>query len=158
MVKAENIMRKNAVTMEKKKGFKGALDIMLNTKTDYVVVTEKGRPAGIITERDVLKKLVSSIKKIPNPKIEKCMKELISIRKSSDIEYISELMQEEDIRHLPVVEHNRLLGMVTSSDIIRETGELQVKNVEFTRWQNIQTAIIIIFFAFLLAYVLISLL
>ncbi|MGM5482740.1 MAG: CBS domain-containing protein [Nanobdellota archaeon] len=153
MVKAGNIMRKNAVTMDINKGFKGALDIMLNTKTDYILITQHKKPLGIVTERDLLKKLVEHIKKRPNIKLSDVMSdELIKINPETNMDSMSELMDEEGIRHLPVMNNNKLLGIVTSSEIVKETSDIHGKNKVFTRWQNIQTGIILTFFVFLLGY------
>lgn len=154
MVKAEEIMRRNAITMDKNKGFKGALEIMLNTKTDYILITENKKPVGIITERDILKTLVKHMKSTPKIKIENVMtEELIKIDPNTDMDYMSEVMQEESIRHLPVTKENKLVGMVTSYDIVKETSDIHGKNIVFTKWQNIQTAIIVAFFLFVIAYI-----
>ncbi len=157
MVKASDIMLKNAVTMEVDKGFEGVLDIILNTKADYVLITQNKKPIGIITERDVIKRILDSIKKKPKIKLEDAMsKDLITVNKDTEIRDLSELMQSDDIRHLPVMEHGRLSGIVTSADIVRATSDIQGKNRRFTTYQNIQTAIIVAFFIFFIGYLLIK--
>jgi signal-transduction protein with cAMP-binding, CBS, and nucleotidyltransferase domain len=155
MIKAIDVMTENIVSMDKSKGFKGALDIILKTKADYVIVTEKNIPLGIITERDLLRIISSKIKNISSFKLDNTItKDLVSVDLSTDIAEITSIMQEEDIRHLPVMEHDRILGIIKASDVFKKTKEIQQKNIKFSLYQNVQSYIIIAFFIFLLIFIL----
>ncbi len=147
-------MNENVISMDINKGFKGALDIMLKTKADYIIITQKNKAVGIITERDILKAIASKIKNISTIKLTKVMTDdLISVDLNTDISEVTNVMQEEDIRHLPVMENKRVMGIIKASDVFKKTKEIQTKNIKFSRYQNIQSVIILIFFIFLLVYI-----
>ena len=153
MVIAEEIMKKNVVTMDINEGFEGVIDIILNTKTDYVIITKKNKPVGMVTERDIIKKLIANRKRKSKIKLEDAMvKNLVYVGSKYNIEQISELMQNENIRHIPVIENENLLGIITSTDIVKLTNEIHEKNRRFSIFQNIQTGVIIAFFVFLIGY------
>ncbi|MFW6013675.1 MAG: cyclic nucleotide-binding/CBS domain-containing protein [Candidatus Nanoarchaeia archaeon] len=159
MNSSKDIMKTNVMTMDVNEGFEGVLELILNTKTDYIIITKNDKPVGIITERDIIKKLLANRKKKSKIKLEDVMKKnIISVNSNYDINRVSELMHNENIRHIPVIEEGKLLGIITSTDIVKFTSEIQEKNKRFSIFQNIQTGIIIAFFIFLVGYFLMQML
>lgn len=84
-----------------------------------VVTDEEGKVVGIVTERDVLRRVVAqelapSIVKVSEVMVDS----LICVPPGTDIHEASEVMREKHIRHLPVCESDgRLLGMVSIGDL-----------------------------------------
>ncbi len=155
MARASDIMQEKIVTMPKKKGLKGVIDIILNTEADYVIITEKDKAIGILTEKDLLRRILFAMKSRPRMKLDEIMtKNVISISSDTDVKDICNLMEKDNIRHLPVIDDGILHGVITAHDLIRETGEIEGSNKMFLKYQNIQTAIIIVFFLFLLIFLL----
>ena len=98
---------------------------MVKFNISCVIVMDQGRHVGIITERDILKNLVK-----PNMDLELIeaktimSRPLITILDDATIEEASRSMLKNNIKKLPVVGDNRLVGILTSSDIVRGTNLL----------------------------------
>jgi CBS domain-containing protein len=90
-----------------------------------VIIDSAKRPVGIITERDVLRDVV--IPRLPVDivtALEVMSKPLISISPDLSVEQAAKLMSDKQIKKLPVVEGNKLLGIVTSMDLVRTEPKL----------------------------------
>jgi len=89
-----------------------------------VVDTERRKPLGIVTERDILR----LVEQYPEPlvlKVKQVMSQpLISTDSDTSIEEAARLMVKNRIKRLPVVENDRLVGIVTSSDIMSTSPKL----------------------------------
>lgn len=86
-----------------------------------VLVTKNNDPIGILTERDILKKVVAAGL---DPKVTKIIKvmstPLITIPSDTSVVDASRLMIEKGIRRLPVTEDDKIVGIVTTRDVTRE--------------------------------------
>ena len=100
-------------------------NVMLKRKVGTIIVEEEGKLMGIISERDIVRKVVA---KGENP-IGKYVKdvmvtELITIEPDKDIFEALNRMKEYDIRHLPVLHNNKLVGLLTMKDILKIEPQL----------------------------------
>jgi len=96
-----------------------ALQTMVRHKIGSIVVVEKGKPVGILTERDVSMRTAKG-QNVRGMLIRNVMsKPLVTITPSAEVWQAVEQMVRKDIVRLPVVEDNRLVGMVTERDIFR---------------------------------------
>ena len=90
-----------------------------------VVVKDNERSFGIITEQDIVRKVVA---KGINPLTEKVKdymeKKLVTVNPDEDIYDALILMRDNNIRHLPVVEDNRMIGLLTIKDILKIEPQL----------------------------------
>jgi len=85
-----------------------------------LVAVENGKPVGIITERDLLKRVLAKSKEIRNMKVSEIMSTpIISVDPAMEIEEATKLMLQKKIKKLPIVEKGNLLGLVTLTDILR---------------------------------------
>ncbi|MBW2981222.1 CBS domain-containing protein [Candidatus Woesearchaeota archaeon] len=81
-------------------------------------IEEGGKVIGLISERDILKRVVAQGKDPKDTPIREVMSSpLITISPDKSIEEANELMIEKKIRRLPVEENGKLIGMVTIRDI-----------------------------------------
>jgi signal-transduction protein with cAMP-binding, CBS, and nucleotidyltransferase domain len=81
---------------------------------------ENKKPVGIMTERDLLKRVLSKSKQLGKKKVTEVMSEnLVSVSPQIEIEEAARLMYEKKIKKLPVIEKGKLLGLVTLTDILR---------------------------------------
>ncbi|EFJ24613.1 hypothetical protein SELMODRAFT_101308 [Selaginella moellendorffii] len=83
---------------------------------------EKGAIAGIITERDYLRKIIVQGRSSKTTKVGDIMTEenkLITVTPSTRVLQAMELMTEKRIRHIPVVKDKKMLGMVSIGDVVR---------------------------------------
>lgn len=97
-----------------------ALIVMAEANTGAVIVTEAGQMVGIFTERDYARKVVLQEKHFTATKILDIMTTaMITIHPEQSLEDCMELMTNNRIRHLPVMENGRLVGMVSMGDVVK---------------------------------------
>jgi len=115
--KVSEIMRLDVVTVAPSDKIKKAIDVMVAKNVGSVVVVEDDKVVGILTERDILKKikdldidksLVSEFMSSP----------VLTVMPDTFITEALALMQTRNIRRLPVMKGGRLMGMVTEIDIL----------------------------------------
>ncbi|MCP8315357.1 MAG: CBS domain-containing protein [archaeon] len=115
--KVSEIMRPEVVTVAPSDNIKKAIDIMITKNVGSVVVVEDGKVVGILTERDVLKK----IKDIDIDRTlvgEVMTSPVLTVMPDTFITEALALMQTRNIRRLPVMRGGRLVGIVTEIDIL----------------------------------------
>lgn len=118
-------MVREVVTLDENVSVKEAADIMSQQGINSVIATEKGRAIGIVTERDILKRIVSEDKNSKKTKIKDIMSSpLVVIAPSTDLEEAARLMFDKKIKNLPVIDKNRLIGLVSLTDICRLQPEI----------------------------------
>ncbi len=85
-----------------------------------VVCSEGGKMVGIITERDILRACASRRSGLEERTVEKHMSSHpITATSQDDIEYVMGVMTENRIRHLPIIDDGRLVGIVSIGDIVK---------------------------------------
>ena len=84
-----------------------------------VLVLEEGGLVGIFTERDVMRRVVAAQRDPATPPVREVMTcELRTCDPKADVEDCARTMSEARVRHLPVTAGARLLGVVTSGDLL----------------------------------------
>jgi signal-transduction protein with cAMP-binding, CBS, and nucleotidyltransferase domain len=102
-----------------------AAKMMAERNVGSIIITQGKKPLGILTERDLLMKVVSEDLRPSKVKVEKIMsKPLITVTPDTDMVDAARTMASRKIRHLPVVENGRLVGILTASDITARSPEL----------------------------------
>ena len=97
-----------------------AVTEMNNHRIGSIVVVEGGRPTGIFTERDVLRRVVGEGFDPRTMRVADVMTtNLITITPETTVEETMVLFAEKHCRHLPVVEGGRLIGLISIGDISR---------------------------------------
>ena len=113
------IMSTKVVTTTTTETVGNALRKMVKQKIGSIVVVEKRKPVGILTERDISIK-VAKAQSLRGLLVKRMMsKPLITVGPSMDIWDAVEQMIRKDIRRLPVIGEGKLIGMVTERDILR---------------------------------------
>lgn len=99
-----------------------ALEIMAEKNIGSVLVMDGGEYLGIITERDYSRKIVLRDKSSVDTMVSEIMTtNLPSVSPKDTVETCMELMSDKNIRYLPVFDGNRLAGIVSMSDVVKET-------------------------------------
>ena len=97
-----------------------AAKLMRNRKLGSVIVVEKEQPIGILTESDILRKVVAAGKEAGTIKVASVMSTPIIVTDPFiSIEQAMMTMGKCNIRRLPVVEEGKLTGIITHRDITR---------------------------------------
>ncbi len=104
---------------------KECAETMAKTDIGSVLIIEKEKLVGLITEKDIVRKVVSKGKNPLTLKVREIMvRKLITGSPDDDIHDAMDLMSQNSIRHLPILEKGKLIGIVTMKDIIRVEPEL----------------------------------
>jgi CBS domain-containing protein len=114
-----DMMKKQVISIDSSLTIKDAAKMMSDSGVGCIVVIEKNIPAGILTERDFVAS--TSVGKPSSTPVRKVMSSpLIAISPKETAKKLAELMKEKKIHKVPVVEDNRLVGIVTATDLIRK--------------------------------------
>ena len=115
-----SIMIRDVITCDANDSVQEAANIMKDNGIGSLIITEKSNPAGIVTERDLVQKVLSKNLDASKTKIKKIMSfPLKSITSRETIEYASQYMREHKIKKLPVIDDGELIGIITQTDIVR---------------------------------------
>ena len=118
-VLVKEAMKPNPVTVRPKTSVREAAEIMKKRGIGNCIVVDE-KPVGIITESDILKKVVAEDRKASEVLVEEVMvTPIIVIDPYVDIEEAMKTMSKCNIRRLPVVENGELIGIITQKDILR---------------------------------------
>lgn len=119
-LKVGDVMVKEVITVDSNSTVKQAADIMNKFEIGCLIATKDGKAVGILTERDLLKRIVSQAKSPRRTKVAAVMsKPMIVVEPQMDLEEAIKLMFKMKIKKLPVVEHGQLKGLVTLTDLAR---------------------------------------
>jgi CBS domain-containing protein len=90
-----------------------------------VIIDSAKRPVGIITPRDILRKVVEP--RLPVDVVtalEVMSSPIVKVSPDASVEQCAKLMGDKRIKKLPIVEGNKLVGIVTSMDLVRTEPKL----------------------------------
>lgn len=119
-LKAGIVMAKEVITIDEGASVKEAADVINQADIGSIIATRRGKAVGIVTERDLLKRIVAEGRNAKKTKVKEIMPvPLITISPDMDIEEASRLMFEKKIKKLLVLDSNRLVGLVSLTDIAR---------------------------------------
>lgn len=89
-----------------------------------IVIMEKDKPVGIVTDWDIVTKAIVNDSKPSQIKAKDVMKEIYTIESEESITEAARLLRKHNIKRLGVVYKNRLAGIISSSDVIAVTPDL----------------------------------
>lgn len=101
-----------------------------------LVMDDKQKLAGIITERDILFKCANSIKDNKNIRVPEIMthqEQLIIGTINDTLSYAMQVMTNKKIRHLPIVNQERVIGIVSIGDVLKEVLEQSESEIRLLR-------------------------
>jgi len=121
----KEIMTRDVVTIDIKNDVQHLAHKMLVYDVGSVIVTDKKQPVGIVTERDIVRKIVSMNLKPEDISIKELMTTpLITIPATEDVTDTMHKMVKMEIKRLPVVENAKLVGIVTDTDLLAISAEM----------------------------------
>ena len=121
----QKLMKRACITLDENSSIKNLVDTLNKNKVGCIVVTSQksNYPVGIVSERD----LVRNYKIILNNntiKIKDVMtKNIIICNQNSSSKELMEIMNENKIRHIPIMEQHKLLGIVSIGDVVNRIIE-----------------------------------
>ncbi len=115
-----DIMSRNVKTVRPDDTVRDAVRKMNKFRIGSVVVVNSGRPTGIITERNIHQSIVEPRHDPSSIRAKVIMTQpLITIDPNTAVEEAAPIMANNTIKTLPVIEKNKILGILTSSDIVK---------------------------------------
>jgi formate transporter len=100
-----------------------AIEQMKNSNAGSVLVGEPDKPVGIVSEADIVRKVIAVGEKAEAVQVEKIMSSpLVSVDVKTPIYKIYRTMTEHHIRHLVITENGKMVGFVSVKDLLREPG------------------------------------
>ncbi len=124
------VMTRDPVTAGPELAVDKAAALMRDRQVGSLIIVEGDRAVGILTERDIVTKVVARDRPAAGLRVREVMTSpVISVQAGEDVEEAARRMSARRIRRLPVVDREKLVGVVTENDILRLLPHL----VELTR-------------------------
>lgn len=124
VLKVEEVMSSPVITIDKDRKLSDAIKIMEKSRISRVVVTERGKLYGIVTEKDIARTLGTHKhgKALPaSLHVSSAARALpVTIEKSAGIKEAAWLMVEKGILSLPVVDGEKIIGIITATDLLKQ--------------------------------------
>ena len=127
-MKIEEILRNkghDVVTITESRSVLAAAQALVEHNIGGLVVTEGERPTGIPTERDILRVTARSPGELDSIQVGAVMtRELITARPQDQLTKMMDVMTQNKIRHLPIMEGDRLIGIISIGDLVNASRVL----------------------------------
>ena len=120
----------NAISVSPDTSVLDALKVMAENNIGSVVIMENGNFQGIITERDYSRKVILKGKHSVDTKVKDIMTSEFPLLTPGDtVEHCMELMTNTNLRYLPVFNANQFSGIISITDVIKETIIVQKETI-----------------------------
>jgi CBS domain-containing protein len=125
---------RDILTVSPDESVHGAIEKMAEISAGTALVMEGGEVVGIVSERDVIRKVVLQGENIDNVKVRDIMSsELTTVTQETSLDDCMQLITEKRIRHLPVMCDGNLCGIVSIGDVVKYLiveKDFKIKNLE----------------------------
>ncbi len=113
----KDVMQPNVISIDCTMNVKDAATIMTDANIGCVVVTKESAPVGILTERDFVSRVVSKYLPLTTPVTDVMSSPLIKISPEETVWELALLMKTNGIHKVAVQKDNKLVGIITTTDI-----------------------------------------
>jgi CBS domain-containing protein len=118
MTQVRDIMQKNVITINKDKTALDAALILKEKEISFLVIMNDGKPSGIVSERDVVRKIAAEDLTASSVKLEDIMSNKFRwVEPDTKIEFAVQKMINNNIRRLLVLENENLVGVITQTNL-----------------------------------------
>lgn len=122
----KDIMVEDVITVNARATVKTAAAIMNKHEIGCLIVADKEKAVGIVTERDILKRVIPKSEAPEKIRVTEIMsKPLLTAKPEMEISEAAKIMFTKNVKKLPVVEQGCLVGLVTLTDLIRSPNVLR---------------------------------
>jgi CBS domain-containing protein len=137
IVLVRDIMSKEVKVVRPDTAVKEVVATMNKFDIGSIIVVQGDRPVGIITERDILRRLVEPCLAPETLTARQIMTSpVLTISETADIEETAKLMARKRVKRLPVLNNGKLVGMITYTDIVAKVPTLLSILEELVRPQH----------------------
>jgi CBS domain-containing protein len=108
-----------------------AIKVMGEKNVGAVLVIEDGQLKGILSERDYARKIVLKDKASKDTLVSEIMvSKVVTVKPTDDLDACMELMISRRIRHLPVVDNEKVIGLISIGDVVKSIIEKQKETIQ----------------------------
>ena len=108
-----------------------ALTVMSEKDIGAILIIEDTVLKGVLSERDYARKIVLKAKSSKKTLVHEIMEtNVITVNPSDNLEFCMELMSTKRVRHLPVLENNVVIGIISISDVVKAIIDIQKDTIE----------------------------
>jgi len=125
MVKVRDIMKKSVVTVDPDLTLADVAKIMTNNRIGSVIIMEKTKPIGIVTDDDIVGTIArgKSPKKVKVRELRKRMR-FVTASPDEDVLKVTKRMVKTGIKRIPVIKNGKLVGIVSDKEVLLISPEL----------------------------------
>jgi len=118
MTQVRDIMEKNVITNDYTKNALDASVILKEKEISFLVILKNGKPEGIVSERDIVRKIAAEDIKSSQIQLEEIMsKNFKWVEPETEVEHAVQKMLNNNIRRLIVLEDEKLAGVITQTNL-----------------------------------------
>ncbi|MDE1829954.1 MAG: CBS domain-containing protein [Thaumarchaeota archaeon] len=134
MITARDIMSKKVITLESDVPASDIAKLMDKNKVSSIIVTKDNKPYGIISERDMVSKVVAQNKRPLEIKTTELMSSpLVIVSPMTPVDEVAEKMITNRIRRIIVSDDKQALGIITVTDFVKHLHALLVAEEEYNK-------------------------
>ncbi|MDX9758254.1 MAG: CBS domain-containing protein [Bacteroidota bacterium] len=116
------------------KSVKDAIDMLVQYNIGSLLVIEEGSPVGIFTERDILRNVATRLEELVHIPVRDAMSiDLIIGDVDDEVEDAMHVMTSKRIRHLPVMNEDRIAGMVSIGDLVKTQHDEKTVTIRYLK-------------------------
>ena len=134
LLKTKEFQYRTVVTLGPNETISSAIQKMVeHDRGSFPVCNDKDELVGIITERDIVRRCFTYIDTIANIKTQDIMTKLVAIgHLEDDLSYVISVMKQKRIRHLPIVDDRKVVGMISMRDLLGVQLEETQAEIRYT--------------------------
>ena len=127
----QNKIEQNIFTISPESTVLEAISLMADKGIGALVVTDQDKVVGIFSERDYTRKIILMERTSKEATVSEIMTaRVLTVTKSNSVEDCLNLMTDRHLRHLPVVENDKLIGLISIGDLVKVVMEDQRKLID----------------------------
>ena len=124
MGQVRDVMTGNPTTCEPSATLVDAAKVMAREDIGPVPIVENGRLVGIVTDRDIIVRAVAEGRDVTSTTVKDvASKDLVTVTPDEDLDQALKLMGQRQVRRIPVVEGDQVVGIVSQADVARAADE-----------------------------------
>lgn len=130
MAQIRDVMTSNPTTVERSTTVLEAAKVMAGEDVGPLPVTDGGRLVGIVTDRDVVVRVLAEERDPQSTTVgDICSSDLVTVTPDDELDQALRKMASAQVRRLPVVEGDRIIGIVAQADVARQAPEQQTGEI-----------------------------
>lgn len=108
-----------------------AIKVMGEKNVGAILIIEENQLKGILSERDYARKIVLKDKSSKHTLVSEIMvSNVITVKLTDDLDFCMELMISKRIRHLPVIDDDKVIGLISIGDVVKSIIEKQKETIQ----------------------------